>query len=92
MRNLLEYPVTPQEIAECCRRTSRELSTGDDGAVGCMDPTLLRMAADVVEAAAGVLEGIEDRMKSGAHLSYVTPWDRATALVNAFKAVKDPPA
>lgn len=90
MRNLLEHPVTPQEIADCCRKVAAE----DTDVLGCgnMTPLLLSMAADVVEAAAGVLEGIEDRMKSGAHLSYVTPWDRATILVKAFKAVKDPPA
>lgn len=95
MRNLVEHPVTPQEIVECLRRTSRELEPGADGAVGDMDPLLLRMAADVVEAAYGLLEGIDDRLKQhrerGDWLAYTTPWDRATALVRAFQAVRPPP-
>jgi hypothetical protein len=90
MRNLLEYPVTPQEIADCCRKVAAE----DTDVLGCgnMTPLLLSMAADVVEAAAGVVEGINERLDTrDIPLKWFTPWDRATALVNAFKAVKDPP-
>lgn len=92
MRDLVAHPVTAAEIAECLRRTSRELEPGADGGVGCIDPLLLGMAADVVEAAAGVLEGIEERFRKHTgrddFLRYATPWDRAAALVLAFQAVK----
>lgn len=89
MRNLLEYPVTPAEIVECCRREA-DLAKQNALSFGDMSPLLLSMAADVVEAAAGMLEGIEERFRNGDLLAYTTPWDRATALVRAFQAVKPP--
>lgn len=89
MRDLVRHPVTPAEIVECLQRTSRELTTDDDGGAGSMDSLLLRMAASIVEAADGMLRGIDSRLAGdpGGFLRYATPWGDATRLVEAFRCL-----
>lgn len=91
MRNLLEYPVTPAEIAKECRDLAAAAAALDMEEMRCggMQALLLSMAADVVEAAAGVVEGVNERLDTkDVPLKWFTPWGKVTALVRAFQAVK----
>jgi hypothetical protein len=48
MRNLVEYPITHEEIMECLARLSEVLSYDKTGLVGDMRPLLLDRATEIV--------------------------------------------
>lgn len=50
MRNLLQYPVTKQEIIDCLTELSNTVGKTDQGiACGDMRPTLLQEAIKIIE-------------------------------------------
>lgn len=63
MRNLVQYPITSDEIVACLRQLSTEISDIDgERLIGDMRPLLLQTAANVVEAADEMLKGIDKRL------------------------------
>jgi hypothetical protein len=102
VRNLVQHPITSDEIAHCLRELSYQLN--GEGKIGDMRPLLLTTAANVVVAADEMLKGIDKRLAlpdiphprshgkkqreggSPDHMKWVTPWDAATKLIEAFQS------
>lgn len=56
MRNLLEHPITPEEVVKCLELLALDNSFEKTRRIGDMTPLLLLTAARIVEAANSVLE------------------------------------
>ena len=83
MRNLLEYPVTEQEICDLLLRLKGEC---DPDLVGDMTPVLLEQARQIVHAAYDMQRGIDERLEQERWpLKYATPWDKAKTLCLALR-------
>lgn len=80
MRNLAEYPITHQEVIDELRQLAELPFSG----IGDMRPLILETALAVVVAARDMLDGIEERLKQDPPLKWVTPWDKATQIIQAF--------
>lgn len=84
MRNLIEYPITEEEILACLKRHAEVVITSET--TGGMDAMLLTAAIDIVKCAGDMLRGIEKRFDTeSSSLRYVTPWKEAAALVEAMR-------
>lgn len=57
MRNLVEYPVTKQEIVECLDRLIMERRERRDDLIGDMTPVLLEVAKRIVQASRDLPSG-----------------------------------
>ncbi len=87
MRNLMQHPITAAEIETFLEYLAVEINA--EGLIGDMRPLLLKTAAAVVRAAHGMIDGIDKRFQDHPgkdHMKWVTPWDRATAIIQAFDA------
>ncbi len=80
MRNLLQYPVTQEEILESLR--GQATSIRNEECIGDMRPLILRHTIEIVEAAFGLLKGF-DRRDQECGMGFVIPFAEATALVKA---------
>lgn len=83
MRNLVQYPITAEEVAKRCEALAE--ASNPEGRVGDMDALLLRTAAATVRAADAVLGAIEYRREGPDKLRYVTPWREAADLALALQ-------
>lgn len=80
MRNLLQYPVTQEEILESLRSQKRAIE--QEQRIGDIRPLILRHTVEIVEAAFGLLKGF-DRRDQERGMGFVIPFPEATALVKA---------
>lgn len=79
MRNLLEYPVTRQEILLFLGRVRDER---DPALIGDMSPILCEHVIDIVKAAFDLADGFNRRMDEPG-MGFVTPFPEATKLLEA---------
>lgn len=54
MRNLIEYPITIEEVVATLRRTAAELS--QEERIGDMRPLILEQAADALEKISNIVQ------------------------------------
>lgn len=80
MRNLLQYPVTQEEILESLRRQMLDIRAEER--IGDMRPLVLRHTIEILEAAFGLLKGF-DRRAADRGMGFVIPFTEATALIKA---------
>lgn len=77
MRNLVEYPVTKDEIMENMDRLSQEILK--EGGVGDMRPLLLREASKLIESQADTISGLESDLFLAVSTAFkrgATEWTR----------------
>jgi len=88
MRNLLQYPVTQDEILQSLRSQKRDIE--QEQRIGDMRPLVLRHTIEIVEATFGLLKGF-DRRAAEHGMGFVIPFSEATALVKAcdFERILD---
>jgi hypothetical protein len=79
MRNLLEYPVTRDEVLECLTRLRADLNPE---LIGDMTPVLLDHAIAIVKTAFDLRDGFDRRGKEPG-MGFVVPFPEATALIKA---------
>lgn len=87
MRNLLEYPLTKEEIVTTLRNEARHHS--EMGGIGDITPVCLEAAAQIVEASFLMIEEINRRLDDklvACPLRYTTPWAEATKLLKAQRS------
>lgn len=82
MRNLLQYPVTQDELLTELRRQMQDAMS--EQRCGDMRPLLLQHTIEIVEAAFALLKGF-DRRAAEPGMGFVIPFPEATALIEACK-------
>jgi hypothetical protein len=82
MRNLLEYPVTRQEILLYLGAERSENDPELTGLIGDMSPILIDHIIDIVKAAFEMSDGFQRRMGERG-MGFVVPFVEATALIRA---------
>lgn len=60
MRNLVQYPITPEEVIESLGRNQAYIAEKSEGLIGAMDPILLETALSVVKTAALIIKNSGD--------------------------------
>lgn len=80
MRNLLEYPVTQEEILQSLR--AQKLEIQGEQRIGDIRPLVLRHSIEIIEAAFALLKGFDERAKQPG-MGFVIPFVEATALIKA---------
>lgn len=84
MRNLLDYPVTRDEVLECLNRLRADL---DPALIGDMTPVLLSHAIAVIKTAYELRDGFANRQPA-----FVVPFSEAAALCRAVDGRPPEPA
>lgn len=92
MRNLVEYPITSEEVVQLLRQLATTAMVENRDSYGDMTVLLLATAAEVVETADSLLKAVDKRLKGEPPLKYVTPWKEATELIKAFNSQNPPKA
>lgn len=86
MRNMVQYPLTIEEIL-CAVKAAGEV---DDDEIGSLNPLIFEHVFKIVKAASAMIDGIDSRMADnplGDPMRWITPWKEATDLVKAFEGV-----
>lgn len=86
MRNLLEYPVTRQELLLFLGQLRSEHDPHITGACGDMSPILLDHITKIVQAAFELRDGFDRRCKEPG-MGFVVPFPEATKLILAVDFV-----